>query len=84
MLWSLLGIFLMGIGFPKCYFTERKRPNKLTRKVHEPERPWTHNCKDDFTDDVTGDKEWFLKFLGFWLLVFMALSVALLVQLIVK
>jgi hypothetical protein len=83
MIWSLLGMALMGLSFPKCVLTERKWPEPSAPKVHQPNRSWTHNCKDDFTDDVDGDKEWWLKFMAFWLLVFMVLSVAFGVQLIV-
>lgn len=74
MLRSLLGMLLMGVGFPKCYLTERKRPRPAVH-AHDPEASWTHNIKDDFTDDVMADKEFWIKFMGFWLLVFMALSV---------
>lgn len=77
MLWSLLGLFLMGIGFPKCWLTERKRPYPA-QHAHDPDRSWTHNCKDDFTDNfddrMGGDREYWLKFMSFWLLFFMALS----------
>jgi hypothetical protein len=82
MLWSLLGLFLMGLGFPKCWLTERKWPNTTPpeKKVHQPTRSWTHNCKDDFTDDVQwGDREWHLKFIGFRIIV---LEVCLIISII--
>lgn len=65
----------MGAGFPKCWFTERKRPNPSKPKVHQPDRSWSHNVKDDFTDDVMGDKEWWLKFMGFLIIVLAVLAV---------
>lgn len=68
MLWSLLGILLMGLSFPRCYFTERKKPRSAMH-VQQPERPWTHNCKDDFTGDMNADKEWWIKCLGFVIIV---------------
>lgn len=80
MRWSLLGLFLMGVGFPKMWATERKWPDASTRKVHDPERSWSHNVKDDFTDDVEADSEWWLKFMGFMLLA-QAIVIALLVVL---
>lgn len=85
MLRSLLGLFLMGISFPKMWLTERKWPEATPpeKKVQQPNRSLTHNVKDDLTDDVQwGDREWHLKFLGFWFVIFIALSVVLLLLLL--
>lgn len=71
MLHSLLGLILMGLSFPKMWLTERKwpEPTPAEKKVQQPKRSKTHNIKDDFTDDVEhGDREWWVKFIGFWIL----------------
>ena len=80
MRWSLLGLFLMGISFPKMWATERKWPYEA-RHTPDPARGFVHNCKDGFTDNFDdrkgGDREWWLKFMGFMLLALIALIVLL-------
>ena len=82
MMWSFLGLFLFGLGFPKRWLTERKLPYP-PQHTYEPGRSWTHNCKDDLTDHFDdrkgGDRQWWLGFIGFSLYTQLVLIILLLV-----
>jgi hypothetical protein len=85
MMWFLrlfIASVLAAIGFPKVLATERllpKFPGKPTDLVQQPNSSWTHNIKDDLTDWMKADGEWWMKFFCFLLYTQASLIVLLLV-----
>lgn len=63
-----LASILAAVGFPKVLFTERVLPGFPTDSkylVQDGKRTYTHNVKDDLTDFIVTDTEWWMKFYCF-------------------
>ena len=66
---------LAAFGFPKVLLTERIWPRMPENMEWQNDRPWTHNIKDDLTDWMDRDTEWWMKFYNFTILVLALLAV---------